>query len=158
MPWVFNSFSLFNWAIISSLSSILFIVSLFILDIAFFIVPTNLSTVLLTTSTNIDDDASNIVTLENNNVSKDYLELLYAGTDKIYIPVDELVDVKAEISRLNKELEVTEKQFSQAMARLNNENFVSKAPQKVIDGARESAEKLKNKISKLKESIEELSK
>ena len=77
---------------------------------------------------------------------------------KIYIPVDELVDVKAEISRLNKELEVTEKQFSQAMARLNNENFVSKAPQKVIDGARESAEKLKNKISKLKESIEELSK
>lgn len=77
---------------------------------------------------------------------------------KIYIPVDELVDVKAEISRLNKELEVTEKQFSQAMARLNNKNFVSKAPQKVIDGARESAEKLKNKISKLKESIEELSK
>lgn len=77
---------------------------------------------------------------------------------KIYIPVDELVDIKAEISRLNKELEVTEKQFSQAMARLNNENFVSKAPQKVIDGARESAEKLKNKISKLKESIEELSK
>lgn len=77
---------------------------------------------------------------------------------KIYIPVDELVDVKAEISRLNKELEVTEKQFSQAMARLNNENFVSKAPQKVIDGAKESAEKLKNKISKLKESIEELSK
>ena len=77
---------------------------------------------------------------------------------KIYIPVDELVDVKAEISRLNKELEVTEKQFSQAMARLNNENFVSKAPQKVIDGARESAKKLKNKISKLKESIEELSK
>lgn len=77
---------------------------------------------------------------------------------KIYIPVDELVDVKSEISRLNKELEVTEKQFSQAMARLNNENFVSKAPQKVIDGARESAEKLKNKISKLKESIEELSK
>ena len=77
---------------------------------------------------------------------------------KIYIPVDELVDVKAEISRLNKELEVTEKQFSQAMARLNNENFVSKAPQKVIEGARESAEKLKNKISKLKESIEELSK
>ena len=75
---------------------------------------------------------------------------------KIYIPVDELVDVKAEISRLNKELEVTEKQFSQAMARLNNENFVSKAPQKVIDGAKESAEKLKNKISKLKESIEEL--
>ena len=77
---------------------------------------------------------------------------------KIYIPVDELVDVKAEILRLNKELEVTEKQFSQAMARLNNENFVSKAPQKVIEGARESAEKLKNKISKLKESIEELSK
>lgn len=31
-----------------------------------------------------------IVTLENNNVSKDYLELLYAGTDKIYIPVEKI--------------------------------------------------------------------
>ena len=76
----------------------------------------------------------------------------------MHCSVDELVDIKSEILRLNKELEVTEKQFSQAMARLNNENFVSKAPQKVIEGARESAEKLKNKISKLKESIEELSK
>ena len=75
---------------------------------------------------------------------------------KIYIPVDELVDREAEIARLKKELENVNKQLIQAESRLKNEKFLSKAPKEIVDGARESANKLADKSKRILEEISKL--
>lgn len=76
---------------------------------------------------------------------------------KIHMLIDDLIDVKAELARLNKELGEAEAQLKSTRDRLNNEKFVSKAPQKVVDGAKEMALKLEHKIENLKKSIEKFS-
>ena len=75
---------------------------------------------------------------------------------KIKIPVDELVDVELELKRLQKELEISKKQLEQTKSRLKNTHFVSKAPKEVINGAKDMAEKLKNKIAGIESAISNL--
>ncbi len=77
---------------------------------------------------------------------------------KIYIPLGELVDFEKEIARLNKEKEKVLKDLEFIDKKLNNENFVSKAPQAVVDGQREAAQKLRDKIAMIDESIEKFQK
>ena len=72
---------------------------------------------------------------------------------KIEIPMDELVDKQAELARLNKELESCCKQLAGVEARLSNEKFTSKAPANIIEGARQNAAALKDKIALIESSI-----
>ena len=62
---------------------------------------------------------------------------------KAYIPMDELVDKKAELARLTKELESAQKQYATTQQKLSNEKFLSKAPENVVEGVRQNAAKLK---------------
>ncbi len=73
-----------------------------------------------------------------------------------YLPMDDLVDKKAETARLQKELEGAKKQLQTAEAKLQNEAFISKAPQKVIDGVKDNAEKLREKVRMIEESLKAL--
>ena len=77
---------------------------------------------------------------------------------KIYIPLGELVDFEKEIARLNKEKEKVLKDLEFIDKKLNNENFVAKAPKAVVDGQREAAQKLRDKIARIDESIEKFQK
>ncbi|MBQ6708855.1 MAG: valine--tRNA ligase [Clostridia bacterium] len=77
---------------------------------------------------------------------------------KIYIPMGELIDFEAERKRLQKEMETAQKQLDMVMNKLNNEKFVSNAPQAVVDGQRAQAESLEAKLSMLRESLESLGK
>lgn len=72
---------------------------------------------------------------------------------KIYVPIDDLVDRDAEIARLEKEFELVRKQLEQVEKRLEDEKFISKAPQKIIDGAKKNAEILREKYAKIDQSI-----
>jgi valyl-tRNA synthetase len=65
----------------------------------------------------------------------------------------ELIDFAAEKARLNKEKEAAEKQLAQIEGKLSNEGFLAKAPQDVVDGQREAANKLKEKIAMLIEGL-----
>ena len=73
-----------------------------------------------------------------------------------YLPMDDLVDKKAETARLQKELEGAKKQLATAQAKLQNEKFISKAPQNVIDGVKDNAEKLQEKVRMIEESLKAL--
>ena len=72
---------------------------------------------------------------------------------RAYLPMDDLVDKKAETARLTKELEGAKKQLATAEAKLQNEKFISKAPQKVIDGVKDNAEKLREKVRGIEEAL-----
>lgn len=76
---------------------------------------------------------------------------------KTYIPMDELVDKKAELVRLTKELESAQKQYATTQQKLSNEKFLSKAPENVVEGVRQNAAKLKDHIALIQSSIDALS-
>lgn len=76
---------------------------------------------------------------------------------KVYIPLNELIDRDAELARLKKELKNSCDQLEKAESRLLDKNFVSKAPAHIIQGAKETVEKLQNKIKNLNRSMSELS-
>ena len=71
----------------------------------------------------------------------------------IYIPMDELVDKKAELERLNKELETVRKRLAQSEGKLNNEGFVSKAPAAVVEKVKAQAEKEREQIALIQAAI-----
>ena len=75
---------------------------------------------------------------------------------KIYIPLDELVDKKAELERLNKELTQLQKRLAQSEGKLKNQGFVSKAPAQVVEGVRKQAEKEREQIALITAAIEAL--
>ncbi|MFT5572453.1 MAG: valyl-tRNA synthetase [Cryomorphaceae bacterium] len=59
------------------------------------------------------------------------------GEMRVQIPLGSFIDASAEIARLNKELEKTEKDIAGVSGRLGNAAFVDKAPEQVITKARE---------------------
>lgn len=75
---------------------------------------------------------------------------------KLYIPMDELVDKKAELERLGKELAQVEKRLAQSEGKLNNQGFASKAPAAVIEKVKGQAAKEREKIALIKAAIDAL--
>ena len=75
---------------------------------------------------------------------------------QIYLPMNELVDLDAERERLTKELEKAQKDLAFFEKKLNNPGFVNNAPAAVVEKDRASAEKIKDKINLLEESLKNL--
>lgn len=75
---------------------------------------------------------------------------------KIFIPMNELVDLGAEKARLEKELKDAEKDLEFFSRKLNNPGFMAKAPEAEVEKTKASASKVEEKIKMLKESIEKL--
>ena len=71
----------------------------------------------------------------------------------IYIPLAEMIDFDAEISRLNKEREKMISEIERIDKKLSNEGFVAKAPAAVIEGERKKREGYADKLKTIDESI-----
>ena len=74
----------------------------------------------------------------------------------IKIPMAELVDMQAEKARLIKEKETAQKQLDGVLARLANPSFTDKAPEAVVQTARDQATRLQEKIALLEQSMAQL--
>ena len=74
----------------------------------------------------------------------------------VQIPMNELVDFSKELERLGKELAAAEKDRDFFGSKLNNEAFISKAPEKVVAAQKESYQKAVDKISLLVSSIADI--
>jgi valyl-tRNA synthetase len=61
----------------------------------------------------------------------------------VHLVYEKKIDVAAERERLKKELEKIEKEIANGQRQLGNEQFLAKAPAKVVDGLRARAEELK---------------
>ena len=77
-------------------------------------------------------------------------------TTEYYIPVENLVDTQEEIKKLEEELEYTRGFLNSVLKKLNNEKFVSNAPEKVVNLERKKKEDAEKKIKTLEERIESL--
>jgi valyl-tRNA synthetase len=77
------------------------------------------------------------------------------GVD-LFLPLEGLINIEEEIARLQKELEKWNKEVARVQGKLNNEKFVSKAPQKVVDEEKAKEKDYLEKRSKVEARIQEL--
>ena len=71
---------------------------------------------------------------------------------RVFMPLQELVDVAQELQRIAKEKEKAQGHLKGIEAKLSNEAFTSKAPANIVQNQRDQAEKLRALIAQLEQS------
>jgi valyl-tRNA synthetase len=74
----------------------------------------------------------------------------------VHVIYERTIDVAVECDRLRKELEKIEKEFANNQRQLGNEQFLAKAPEKVVQGLRRREQELVGLREKIKSQIEQL--
>jgi len=74
----------------------------------------------------------------------------------VHVIYERKIDVAAECERLKKEMEKFEKEFANNQRQLGNEQFLAKAPEKIVEGLRRRAQELTVLIDKTKSKMTEL--
>jgi valyl-tRNA synthetase len=82
----------------------------------------------------------------------------FIGNMELLIPLAGLIDVSAEMARIDKQLEKLAQEIARIEGKLSNEGFVAKAPAAVIDKERAKMTDLSRDIEKLNEQKIELAK
>jgi valyl-tRNA synthetase len=88
--------------------------------------------------------------------STDGMVSVITDNARMFMPMAELVDIEKERERISKELENAQKQLASQNAKLANQNFVSRAPEAVVNTEREKKAKLEALIENLNESLKNL--
>lgn len=101
--------------------------------------------------------ASGVEFVEKEYRTEDALNVVVEGV-KIYIPLADLIDYEKELERLSKEKNKFEDEIKRAEGKLNNQGFVAKAPQSLIDEERAKIDKYKEMLSNVIERIDQLRK
>ncbi|WP_150284720.1 valine--tRNA ligase [Rummeliibacillus sp. TYF-LIM-RU47] len=92
---------------------------------------------------------------ENLQVEMKTMSAVVSGAE-IFLPLEGLIDVKAEIERLTNELKKWEQEVKRVQGKLNNERFVSKAPEDVVAAEREKEADYLEKFNTVEKRIAEL--
>lgn len=77
---------------------------------------------------------------------------------RIFIPLSDIIDVEKELARLNKEKKAVQKDLDFLGGKLNNQGFLAKAPEKLIEAEKAKLAKAQEKMVKIEESIAALNK
>ena len=101
---------------------------------------------------------ANLTSIDNVSTPDDTAVSFRVGTNEFAVPMGSLIDKDAEIAKMQEELAYHEKFLKSVEAKLNNPNFVSKAPEKIIAIERKKQSDATEKIAMLRESIQKLSK
>ncbi len=80
------------------------------------------------------------------------------GEMKILIPLAGLIDKDAELARLQKEIAKIQANVDKTSAKLNNKNFVDKAPEAVVEKERTRLAEMSKAIEQFKEQAEKINK
>ncbi len=75
---------------------------------------------------------------------------------EVFVPLAGLVDAAQEIKRLSKEKNKVEKELSRVQARLNNPDFLARAPEEVVRKEKARAEELTEKLRRIEENLARL--
>jgi valyl-tRNA synthetase len=67
-----------------------------------------------------------------------------------------VIDLAAERARLEKEMQKAEADIARVDAKLNNPNFMARAPEEVVEEEREKREEAEARRSKILEALERL--
>lgn len=94
---------------------------------------------------------------DKSGIAEDAVSVMISNA-ALYIPFAQLVDISQEIERLEKEEKRLTGEIARANGMLNNEKFVSKAPEAKIAEEKEKLEKYTQMLEAVKERLEQLKK
>ena len=97
----------------------------------------------ITIAENIDESLKNYYTLHLDKIN-------------VFLDLSSCIDKKEEIAKLQKEKENLMKEVKRSEGMLNNENFISKAPEKLVNAEREKLEKYSQMLKKVEARIDEI--
>ena len=100
--------------------------------------------------------ASEVLVQENREGIADDAVSAVISDAVIYMPFAELVDIGKEIERLKKEEQRLEKELARVNGMLNNEKFISKAPEAKIKEEKEKQAKYAQMMEQVKERLKQL--
>lgn len=95
------------------------------------------------------------VSTETGEVPKSDVHIVCEGVEAV-IPLSSLIDPEKERARIQKEIERISGDITRAAGKLNNEGFLAKAPQSVVDEEKAKLAAAQEMLSKLKERLETL--
>ncbi|WP_413351224.1 valine--tRNA ligase [Acinetobacter zhairhuonensis] len=78
------------------------------------------------------------------------------GHVSVFVPMKGLIDPKAELGRLQKDLDKVQKQHDQIATKLANEGFVAKAPAAVVEGEKAKLAEFADQLVKIKANMEQI--
>ncbi len=115
----------------------------------------------------LEDLKGQFINLANSNEVDIYLKEDYKGEKEnlvnlvfnefsVLMSLDDLMDYDQERKRLNDEIKRLEGEIKRASGKLNNENFVNKAPEAVVNEEREKLSNYEDLLEKTKASLEEI--
>ena len=96
-------------------------------------------------------EAINVVEAKSDGTSS-----FMVGTTEYAVPLGSLIDVEAEVAKLQAELTYLEGFLNSVMKKLSNERFVSNAPEAVVAAERKKQAEAESKIAAIKETIAKL--
>ncbi|MPM84617.1 Valine--tRNA ligase [bioreactor metagenome] len=88
-------------------------------------------------------------------IGEDTASSVMEGTE-IYLPLADLIDFEKEIERLEKEKSRLQGELDRVVGKLNNEKFMSKAPESVVNEEKEKMAKYESMMEKVVERLEHL--
>jgi len=78
------------------------------------------------------------------------------GRISVFVPMKGLIDPKAELGRLQKDLDKVQKQHDQIASKLANKGFVAKAPAAVVEGEKAKLTEFADQLVKIKANMEQI--
>ena len=94
---------------------------------------------------------------EKNGIPENAIAILKDGIE-LYIPFEELVDIKEEIKRLEVEISKWESEVARCNKMLSNPGFINKAPESKINEEKEKLAKYEEMLNASKERLEKIRK
>jgi valyl-tRNA synthetase len=88
---------------------------------------------------------------------KQALTAIVGENIEVYLPLEGVIDLDAEISRLKKELQQLQGEIKQTEGKLNSPGFIAKAPPAVVEKEKTRREEQQTKLAKLQQRLQELS-
>ena len=88
-------------------------------------------------------------------IGEDTASAVIDGTE-IFLPLADLIDYEKEIERLEKEKARLEDELKRVKGKLNNEKFISKAPESVVNEEKEKLQKYELMMGKVLERLEQM--
>ncbi|MDW5299973.1 MAG: valine--tRNA ligase [Sedimentibacter sp.] len=88
-------------------------------------------------------------------IGEDTASSVIEGTE-IYLPLADLIDFEKEIERLEKEKARLQAELDRVIGKLNNEKFMSKAPESVVNEEKEKMSKYQSMMEKVVERLEHM--
>lgn len=98
-----------------------------------------------------------VVQADESGIPADAVSVVIDGA-AVFMPLSDLIDIEKEVARLQGEADNMDKEIKRASGKLNNPNFVSKAPEKLVASEKEKVEKYTRMHAEILHRLEELKK